>query len=166
MANGQTRYVAELKDWELPRLADREDDLVDKLLKIAPTGYDRERLGDMLYDWLMQELRKLAQVAVNETIEYWLKGLADGNNTRQPDLCVEFPYLERGEDVDALTIAYAVDNQDGTRTELLRTTLADALERCLAAEHELPDKRRRMRILAAELKTLAQRIEGTVPMRS
>jgi hypothetical protein len=166
MAYGQIRYVAELKDWELPRLADREDDLVDELLHIAPPGYDRERLGDMLYDWLAEELRNLAQVAVNETIEYWLKGLADGNNGRQPDLCIEFPHLERGEEVDALTIAYAVDNQDGTRTELLRTTLSDALERCLDAENELPDKRQRIRILAAELRTLAQRIEGAEPTRS
>jgi hypothetical protein len=71
---------------------------------------------------------------VNETIEYWLRGLADGNDGRFPELSVEFPYLERDEEVDALTVAYVIANEDGTRTELLRTTLGQVLERALGEE--------------------------------
>jgi len=156
------KYVTDLKAWELPRLADLEDDLVDQLLAELPPGFDRERLGEDLYERFMARLRELAQTVVNETIEYWLKGLVDGNNGRHPELCVEVPYLERGEEVDALTVAYAVDNENGTRSELLRTTLSAVLFRCM--QQRGPTNRdRRARVVAAELRSLAARIEGAVP---
>lgn len=112
------QYVTALKEWELPRLNDLEDKLLDDLVAKAPARYlNRERLGEELYGWFLDRLRELVQPAVNETIEYWLKGLADGNDGDSPQLCIEFPFLQRLENVEALTVAYCVDNQDGTRTE-------------------------------------------------
>lgn len=63
----------------IARLDDLEDNLVSDLVAKAPARYlDRERLGEALYDWLPDRLRELVLPAVNDSIEYWLKGLADG----------------------------------------------------------------------------------------
>ncbi len=166
MDPGRVKYVTDLKSWQLPRLEDLEDSLVEQLRAQAPPGIDREGLGEALYNRFLLRLRELAQTAVNEAIEYWLKGLADGNDGEYPELCVEFPYIERGEEVDALTVAYAVDNEDGTRVELLRTTLTQALVRCLEGEPAPAGLRSRARIVAAELRALAQRIEGSAAARA
>jgi hypothetical protein len=161
MEPGRVKYVTDLKAWQLPRLEDLEDSLIDELRAQAPPGFDREGLGEALHDRFLMRLRELAQTAVNETIEYWLKGLVDGNDGKYPELCVEFPFIERGEEVDALTLAYAVDNEDGTRMELLRTTLTQALVRCMEGKPAPAGLQTRARIVAAELRALAERIEGS-----
>lgn len=157
------QYVTALKEWELPRLNDLEDKLLDDLVAKAPARYlNRERLGEELYGWFLDRLRELVQPAVNETIEYWLRGLADGNNGDSPELCIEFPYLQRAENVEALTVAYCIDNQDGTRTEILRVTLQEALEHALDAEDTITSdasRRTKTKVIAAELRALADRIE-------
>lgn len=157
------QYVTALKDWQLPRLDVLEDKLLDDLVAKAPGRYlNRERLGVELYGLFLHQLRELVQPAVNETIEYWLKGLADGNDGDSPQLCIEFPYLQRADNVEALTIAYCVDNQDGTRTEILRLTLQDALDHALDAEDRIASdasRRAQTKVIAAELRALADRIE-------
>ncbi len=160
---GQTRitYVTDLKGWELPRSEDLEDRLLNQLIARARIPYfDRDRLGDQFHGRLIAGLRELAQSMVNETIEYWLRGLANGHDGQFPELSVEFPYLEREENVDALTLAYVVDNEDGSRTELLRTTLSQVLERCREEEDSSADRKSRARAMAAELRALAGKIDG------
>ena len=166
MDQHRMKYVTDLKTWELPRLQDLEDRLVEELIAEVPPGFDRSRLGEKLYNRFLQRLRELAQTVVNETIEYWLKGLADGNDGAFPELSLEFPYLERGEEMDVLTVVYSVDNEGGTRTELVRTTLSEALMRCMEQEPAPGDMRVRAGIVAAELRALAERIEGSAPARS
>ena len=160
MQADQGKYVGDLKTWELPRLDDLESKMVEELAIEARAIYgDRVRFGEELYRGLRDRLRELAATAVNEVIEYWLKGLADGNDGQFPELCVEFPYLEREENADALTLAYCVDNDDGTRTELNRTTLEAALTRLLENPRAaLPMER--TKVVAAELRALAARLEG------
>lgn len=160
MDKGHGKYITDPNEWELPRLDDLALEVADELMAKAPPGSDPMQFGDDLLDYLLPRLRALAQITINETIEYWMKGLADGQDGEHPEFCVEFPYLERGEEVDALTMVYAVDNDDGTRSELLRTTLAAALVRCLEKDPpgEIP---RRARVVAAELRALAERIDGS-----
>jgi hypothetical protein len=96
----QTRvtYVKDLKGWELPRSEDLQDQLLEELIAKARIPYfDRDSLGDEFQHRLVDGLRELTQSMVNETIEYWLRGLADGHDGRFPELSVEFPYLERDE---------------------------------------------------------------------
>lgn len=98
----QGKSVRDLKAWELPRLDDLEGAMVEELAIEARAIYgDRVRFGDDLYRKLRDRLRELVETAVNEVIEYWLKGLADGNDGRFPELNVEFPYLERDENTNA-----------------------------------------------------------------
>lgn len=81
---------------------------------------------------LHSRLRELAECAVNETLEYWLKGLSDGDNGSWPELCVELPYLEHGEVTEPLSLTYCVDSAHDTRIELNRTTLGTVLSRFFA----------------------------------
>jgi hypothetical protein len=134
MEQQQGKYVRDLKGWELPRLEDLEIKLVDEL-----TG-----------------------TVVNETIEYWLRGLADGNDGRFPELSVEFPYLERNESTDALTVAYCVDNEDGTRTEPNRATLERVLMRVVENDPAREHMKQRVKVVASELRVLAAKLEGVV----
>ena len=67
----------------------------------------------------------------------------------------------RYEDVDALTVAYCVDNEDGTRTELNRVTLERVLMQLL--ENDPPAcMKRRTRVTAAKLRDLAEKTEKIV----
>jgi len=96
MNTERRQYVLNLPDWELPRLDDLEYTLVEELAaKARWIGLGSGSLKDALYGLLHDRLRQLADSAVQECIEYWLKGLGDGNNGRWPELCVELPYLER-----------------------------------------------------------------------
>jgi hypothetical protein len=164
----QTRvtYINDLKGWELPRSEDLEDQLLDELIAKARIPYfDRDRLGDEFQHRLIDGLRELVQSMVNETLEYWLKGLADGWDGQFEEVAVEFPYLERDENVDPLTVTYVVANEDGTRTELLRTTLGQVLDRCFESENSTAaDRKPRARVIAAELRALAAKIDGAQPM--
>ena len=68
----------------------------------------------------------------------------------------------RYEDVDALKVAYCVDNEDGTRTELNRVTLERVLMQLL--ENDPPARmKRRTRVTAAKLRDLAEKTEKIVP---
>lgn len=100
-------------------------------------------------------------MVVNEAIEYWLKGLTDGQDGEYPELCVEFPYLQHNESVDALTMDYCVDNQDGTRTRLHRIDLRTALTGLVERMHASGVERTLAKIVvAAELRALAQQLES------
>jgi hypothetical protein len=111
------RYVTDLGSWDLLRTEALEGRLLDELItKTRGKVLRPDVLGEELYSVFFDRLREIAGIVVNETIEYWLKGLTDGNDGAYPELCVEFPYLQHNESVDALTMDYCVDNQDGTRT--------------------------------------------------
>src|ERR1700722_2787616 len=154
------KYISQLQEWELPRLDDRVYDLVNEIAANATVRYfDREVLGDKFYDLFLDRICELAQRGANEAIEYWLKGLADGNNGRFPAMCVEFPFVERREPIDPLSIAYCVDNEDGSRTELLRVPLAKVLERILEENEASADLLFRRRAVAASLRKLAKTLE-------
>lgn len=74
-------YVLNLPEWELPRLDGLEFELVEELAAAARAKrIDRESLEDVFSELLHQRLLKFVEPAVNEAIEYWLKGLGDGNN--------------------------------------------------------------------------------------
>jgi len=153
-------YVLNLPDWELPHLDDLEWTLVESLAaQVRLKGTGSESLEDALHELLHERLLQLVERAVNETIEYWLKGLGDGNDGRWPELCVEIPYLEHGDATEPLTLAYRVENADGTRTELNRTTLGAVLSRILEEPSPSAPQTDRVRALAAELRQLAQRLE-------
>jgi hypothetical protein len=156
----QGKYVRDLKAWELPRLEDLEAKLVDELAVRASDLFgDREGFEERLRTLFFDPLCEMAGAAVNEIIEYWLKGLADGNDGQFPEFCVEFPYLERNENTDALTLAYCVDNEDGTRTELNRVTLERALMRVMEKNVAPMAGVSRLKVVACELGALATRID-------
>lgn len=158
-----SRYVTDLGSWELPRTDAFEERLLDELItKTRAEVLRPEVLGEELYGVFLDRLRKIAGVVVNETIEYWLKGLTDGRDGEYPELCVEFPYLQHNESVDALTMDYCVDNQDGTRTRLLRTDLRTALTRLVETMDEGTGVARTLAkvVMAAELRALAQQVES------
>ena len=151
------RYVTDLGSWDLLRTEALEGRLLDELIaKTRGKVLRPDVLGEELYGVFLDRLRQIAGVTVNETIEYWLKGLTDGNDGRYPELCVEFPYLQHNESVDALTMDYCVDNQDGTRTRLhridMRTTLTQLMDDGV--------ERRQAKVVAAQLRALAQQLEG------
>jgi len=154
------KYITRLPEWELPRLEDRAYDLVNEIATNATIRYfGREALGDKFYELFLDRICELAQLGANEAIEYWLKGLADGNNGRFPAMCVELPFLERREPIDPLSIAYCVDNEDGSRTELLRVPLAKVLDRALQENGASADLCLRRRAVVASLRKLARTLE-------
>ena len=156
----QGKYVRDLKAWELPRLEDLEAKLVDELAVRASDLFgDREGFEERLRTLFFDPLREMAGAAVNEIIEYWLKGLADGNDGQFPEFCVEFPYLERNENTESLTLAYCVDNEDGTRTELNRVTLERALMRVVEESVAPAADASRLKVMACELRALAARLD-------
>lgn len=114
-------------------------------------------MGEELYSVFIDRLRVIAGASVNEAIDYWLKGLGNGSH---PELCAEFPYLNQDESVDALTVDYCVDNEDGTRTRLNRINLGTALIDRIERTHEYTAVERRLiRTVATELRGLAQQLE-------
>jgi hypothetical protein len=155
------RYVLNLPEWELPRLDDLEFALVEELAaKARWIGLGSGSLKSAFYKLLHDRLRQLVESGVQEVVEYWLKGLGDGNNGSWPEPCVELPYLEHGEIIDPLTLAYCVDNGDETRTELNRATLEAVMFRYLEAV-DLPARiPGRARVVAGRLRDLTQKLEG------
>lgn len=160
----QRKYVHDLRLWELPRLERVENKLVDELTSevravLTKRGGSRKKI----YTLCVDRFRELASTAVNEVIEYWLKGLVDGNDGQFPEVCVEFPFLERDENTEALTVAYCVDNEDGTRTELNRASLEAALMRLLENPATPEQSVGRVKVVACELRALAAKVEGLLP---
>ncbi len=151
-------YVQDLKTWDLPRLEDLERQLTDEFGPKARVVFlNDQREGDQLQSLFLERLRELAGTAVNEILEYWLKGLTDGCNGQFPELCVEVPFLERGEGEEPLLLAYCVDNEDGSRTELNRVTLERVFGRIL--EDVSPPMPSRLEAVARELRALARTLE-------
>lgn len=70
------------------------------------------------------------------------------------------PYLLHNESVDALTMDYCVDNQDGTRTRLHRINLANALLEYLEKAQDRAGAHKAPRVIATELRALAQQLEN------
>ncbi len=158
----QGKYVRDLKAWDLPRLDDLEAKLVDELTARAPKVFGKcEGVDEALYTLFFDRIREMSGAAVNEIIEYWLKGLADGNDGQFPEFCVEFPYLERNENTDSLRLAYCVANEDGTRTELNRVTLKRALMRVMEERVATATGRSHLKVMACELRALAARLDET-----
>ncbi|HXR89563.1 MAG TPA: hypothetical protein VN750_04695 [Steroidobacteraceae bacterium] len=153
-------YVLNLPEWELPRLDDLEFALVEELAARARAKrINSESLEDVFSELLHNRLLTLVESAVNETIEYWLKGLGDGNDGHWPELRVELPYLEHREITEPLTLTYCVDNGDDTRTELNRTHLGAVMARFLEDADPPARLRGRARVVADELRQLAQKLE-------
>ena len=69
------KYITDLKLWEVPRVDDLAERVVEELMAKPPRGIDRRRLGEDLLDRLLPRLRVLAQTVISETIEYWNAGL-------------------------------------------------------------------------------------------
>jgi len=152
--------VLDLPDWELPHLDDLEWTLVEALVtEVRLKGTGSDSLEDALHEVLHERLLGLVERGVNETIEYWLKGLGDGNDGRWPELCVELPYLEHGEATEPLTLSYRVENADGTRMELNRTTLDAVIVRLLEDADPVARRSDRAKVMAAQLRQLAQKLE-------
>ena len=154
------RYVLNLPEWELPRLDDMEWVLIERLADTARKRRFRpETLEDAFHDVLHAGLMELTESAVNEVIDYWLQGLGDGNNGTSPELCIDLPYLEHDQVADPLALAYCVDNGDGTRTELNRTTLGAVVSRLLDDTDPSPGLSSRAKVVAFALRQLADRLE-------
>jgi len=84
-----SRYVTDLRGWELPRADELELQLLDELIKkTRGKALTPGVLGEELYSVFIDRLRVIAGASVNEAIEYWLKGLGNGSH---PELCAEFP---------------------------------------------------------------------------
>lgn len=160
MNASRRRYVLNLPEWDLPRLDVLEWKLVERLAEnVRIRRLRAESLEDIFHDILHDSLMELVESAVNETLEYWLKGLGDGSNGRWPELCVELPYLERSEDTEPLTVTYSVDNGNGARTELNRTTLSAVMSRFFDASHATTQLPSRARMVAFALRQLAEKLE-------
>jgi hypothetical protein len=142
------QYVQDLKTWDLPRLEDLEHRLVDEFAAKARLVFlEGERLGGQLHALFLERLREMAGEAVNEILEYWL--------------CIELPYLDRGEGRDPLALAYCVDNEDGSRTELIRVTLDRVFERILD-ERTSSANTARLETVVRQLRSLAKTLEQRV----
>lgn len=160
MTAPRRHYVLNLPEWDLPRLEDLEWKLIERLTEAARVRRLRaESLEEVFHDALHDNLLELVESAVNETLEYWLKGLGDGNDGRWPELCVELPYLEHGEIAEPLTMTYCVDNGDGTRIELNRTTLSAVMSRFLHASDPSARLPSRTKMVALALRQLAEKLE-------
>lgn len=161
MKGEERKSVIDLKEWELPVLETLEDDLVKELASrklVIHLGEDV--LGEQLQKQLFDRVRELAAVAVNEAITYWLQGLAAGADV--PELCIEFPYVQGEETAPALTAAYSVDGEDGSRTELHRVDLGAALLRYWSDDADSGTRQRQAKVMCAALRELAGRIEATL----
>jgi hypothetical protein len=160
MEEQQGKYVRNLKAWSLPRIEDMEGDLVDELAAKARTLYfDRDLFAEEFYVVFLDRIREIAGCVSDTVIDYWAKGYADGNDGQYPELCLEFPYLQGNEDVDPLTISYCVDNQDGSRTELSRIPLEEALTQLIESEAAPAPARRRVKATVSRLRELADKID-------
>lgn len=154
------QFVMNLPEWDLPRTDELTWQLVERLAEAAEKARSRpESLRDGIHDFVRGQLTELAESAVNETIEYWLKGLGDGNDGDWPELCVELPYLEHREITEPLTLAYCVDNGDGTRMELNRTTLDAVVTRVVDSPESRATLPGRAKVMAFSLRQIADRLE-------
>lgn len=153
------RYVDDLHTWDLPRLEDLEDEVTREFAFQARVVFlnSAGSSGDSLHELFLGRLREMARTAVNETLEYWLRGLADGSNGKFPEMCLELPYLERGETGNPLTVAYCVDNEDGSRVELNRVPLGQVLGRIF--DQITPPDPARLRVFARALRELADTLQ-------
>jgi len=155
------RYLVNLLEWDLPRLENLEWRLVERLAEsVRVRRLGAESLEDVIRDVLHDSLVELVESATNETLEYWLKGLGDGNNGRWPELCVEFPYLEHGEPSEPLTMVYSVDNGDGTRIELNRTTLEAVVSRFFDGRDLSARRPSRAKMVVFALRRLADKLDA------
>ncbi len=161
MKREERKSVIDLKEWELPIVETLEDDLVKELASRRLVVYlDEDVLGEQLQRQVFDRVRELAAVAVNETITYWLQGLATGADV--PELCIEFPYLQGDETAPALTAAYSVGGEDRSRTELHRVDLVAALLHHWSDDADSATKRRQAKVMSAALRELAGRIDATL----
>jgi len=117
--------------------------------------------GERVHELIFDRVRELAETAVNETILYWLMGLADGSDGdwNHPEICVEFPFLLAAERVEPLTMTYSVTSQDATRSELNRIDLHKALMRSLEDSAISDGVKARAKVVADSLRGMADYLE-------
>ena len=148
------KIVGDLADWELPSLERRLDDLIEVLQqRKIRIELDADTLGEQLYAQLYDEVRAVGATAANEAITGWLQGLADGC----PELCTQFPFLTGDKEAKPLTVLYTVGARDGSRAEVHRLDLEQALEEAAASNDA---QSTRLHTLAARLRLLADRLDG------
>jgi hypothetical protein len=157
----QHKPITDLKGWELPQLDAIQDQLIEELANRKIVVSLSTVLGERIHELIFDRVRELAETAINETILYWLMGLADGSDNSYdfPEMCVEFPYLHTTEGVDPLTVTYSVNSQDDTRTELNRIDLNKALMLPLEGDGMSAGIEARAKVVAERLKQLAVRLE-------
>ena len=96
MNASRRHYVLNLPEWELPRLDDLEWKLAERLAESVRIRRLRaESLEGTFHEILHDSLVELVESAVNETLEYWLKGLGDGGNGLCPSSAWNFPISSR-----------------------------------------------------------------------
>lgn len=161
MPKKQHRPVTDLKEWELPQLDAIEDQLLEELANrkiVVPLAVV---FGERVHELIFDRVRELAETAVNETILYWLMGLANGSDGDwdHPDICVEFPFLLTAENVEPLTMTYSVTSQDETRSELNRIDLNKALMLSLESTAIIDSAKARAKVVADSLRGVADRLE-------
>jgi len=154
-------YLVNLLEWDLPRLENLEWRLVERLAEsVRVRRLGAESLEDVIRDILHDSIIELVESAANETLEYWLKGLGDGHNGRWPELCVELPYLEHDESSEPLTMVYSVDNGEGTRIELNRTTLEAVMSRFFDGSDLSARWSSRAKMVVFALRRLADKLDA------
>jgi hypothetical protein len=150
--------VGDLADWGLPALDGRMESLVQEIQKKKLTlTLDEDTLGEQLYAQLFDRVRKLGATAANEAITGWLEGVADGC----PELCVEFPFVRGDASAAPLTVAYSVGARDGSRAELNRVDLEEALMEAIAVGDAGPVRTDRAVSIGLRLRNLAERLENS-----
>jgi hypothetical protein len=160
MTGKKSKHIQNLFAWELPKADRLQARLVTELAAQKLAIYlDEETLGEQLYGILFKRIREIAHTTVNETITYWLEN-AVGGGIDYPEMGVEFPYLERNDDtIDPLTVSYFVESDNGTRAEIKRVDLREALMQSVGLHrHEAPVPAR-VKSVATQLRDLAESLE-------
>lgn len=160
MSGNKGKPIRDLFAWELPKADILQAKLVAELAAHKLAIYlDEETLGERLYGVLFKRIREIAHTTVNETITYWLEN-AVGGGIDYPEMGVEFPYLQDDDvDVDPLTVSYFVESENGTRTEIKRIDLRDALMQSFGLHRPQAPAPSRVKSVAAQLRELAESLE-------
>jgi hypothetical protein len=161
MSTRPRTVLGTLADWELPSLEGRMNKLIDHLQqKKLVIALDADSLGEQVYAQLWDHVRELGATAANEAVAGWMQGVADGS----PELCVSFAYLDGDPEVAPLTIVYSVGARDGSRMELRQIDLGESLLEAVQLDNEsdaeLESRRRRARVVVAQLRALADNLDS------
>jgi hypothetical protein len=159
MSVKKSKHIHNLFSRELPKADSVQARLATELAPQKLTIYlDEGTLGGQLYRILFKRIREIAHTTVNETIMYWLEN-AVGGGIDYPELGVEFPYLQGNDTIDPFIVWYFVRSENGTRAEIKRVELREALMLSFGLhrlEAPLPS---RVKSVATQLRVLAESLE-------